>query len=273
MKKLKIDMKDNNYINIQFWMVGKMQLKGNELLAYALIYGFSQDGRTKFTGSQNYISEWLNVSRSTTKSVLKSLAKKGLLSKIDKVVNGVKFCEYIAIVPDFSEKTGGAESDWGRAESGQGGGRKLPRGRAESGHNNLEDSIDDNLSNNLGKKEKPNFGKSRTDLAKQMILEKNPDYSFSIDDHKHLKSILIRLYEKEKKFREKKKMQKPKDHEVVAMLESMIDNLPKWVTHWDLSLIDRKFNSFIQNLKNGKGKKSDWTEQDFQEWLDSFDDQ
>jgi hypothetical protein len=41
----------NNYISIQGWMVEQLGLKGNELLAYALIHGFSQDGKNQFTGS------------------------------------------------------------------------------------------------------------------------------------------------------------------------------------------------------------------------------
>ena len=31
-----------NYLNIQGWMVQDLELKGNELLAYALIFGFCQ---------------------------------------------------------------------------------------------------------------------------------------------------------------------------------------------------------------------------------------
>lgn len=36
-------MKKGSYLTIQDWMVTDLHLKGNELLAYALIYGFSQD--------------------------------------------------------------------------------------------------------------------------------------------------------------------------------------------------------------------------------------
>ena len=47
---------DNNYINIQGWMVSKLNLKGNDLLIYAIIYGFSQTNNQRFTGynSINY---------------------------------------------------------------------------------------------------------------------------------------------------------------------------------------------------------------------------
>ena len=39
-------MKSDNYIVIQGWMVNELNLKGNDLLVFALIYGFTRDGRT-----------------------------------------------------------------------------------------------------------------------------------------------------------------------------------------------------------------------------------
>ena len=34
-------MENNNYINIQGWMINNLGLKGNALVIYAIIYGFS----------------------------------------------------------------------------------------------------------------------------------------------------------------------------------------------------------------------------------------
>ena len=48
------DIKNDNYIAIQGFMVKELELTGNELIAYALVYGFSQDGESKFKGSLNY---------------------------------------------------------------------------------------------------------------------------------------------------------------------------------------------------------------------------
>ena len=39
--------KKQSYIVVLDWMVEKYHLKGNELLAYALIYGFSQDEESR----------------------------------------------------------------------------------------------------------------------------------------------------------------------------------------------------------------------------------
>lgn len=93
-----LDMKDNNYIQISGWMVKKLGLKGNDLLAYALIYGFSQDGSSCFAGSAKYIADWLNIDRRNALVVLGRLVDRGLIVKNDKIVNGVKLCDYQVVL-------------------------------------------------------------------------------------------------------------------------------------------------------------------------------
>lgn len=92
-------VKKEKYICIQEFMVRDLNLKGNELIVYALIYGFSQDDTQFFSGSLNYIADWINSSKTTVRNILKSLCDKGLLIKRDKYINDVKFCEYKASVP------------------------------------------------------------------------------------------------------------------------------------------------------------------------------
>lgn len=74
-------MKDNTYLNIQSFMIKELDLKGTELLVYAIIYGFSQDEKSEFKGSISYLAEWCNVSRQTIITALKNLVDKGLLEK------------------------------------------------------------------------------------------------------------------------------------------------------------------------------------------------
>ncbi len=71
--------KSKNYINIQGWMTSELQLKSNELILYAIIYGFSQDDKSEFYGSLSYIQKMLNISRPTVTKTLKSLIKKGFV--------------------------------------------------------------------------------------------------------------------------------------------------------------------------------------------------
>lgn len=87
-------MKASNYVQIQGWMVSDLGLKGNHLLAYALIYGFSQDGNSQFTGSIKYICKWLNCSRGTVIKVLKDLTNRKLLIKEQVTINNVTYNKY-----------------------------------------------------------------------------------------------------------------------------------------------------------------------------------
>ena len=94
-------MKNENFITIQGWMVNELNLSGNDLICYAVIYGFSQDDNY-WEGSQTYLSEWLGVSRRTTIDILNRLILNGLIDKQEYEVNKVKFCKYKAIVPNFT---------------------------------------------------------------------------------------------------------------------------------------------------------------------------
>lgn len=109
-------------------MVNELSLSGNDLICYAVIYGFSQDDNF-WDGSQSYLSDWLGVSRRTVIDILKRLISNGLIVKQEYEVNNVKFCKYKAIVPN----TIGCE------DSAQGG---------------SEDSAHDNNNNNKNKEEK-----------------------------------------------------------------------------------------------------------------------
>lgn len=87
----------DNYITISGWMVTELNLKGNELIIYAMIYGFSQAENQIFDGSINYLCEWLQASRPTVINTLKSLVEKGLIVKNEKAVNNIKYVEYRAV--------------------------------------------------------------------------------------------------------------------------------------------------------------------------------
>ncbi|MBO7735205.1 MAG: winged helix DNA-binding protein [Methanobrevibacter sp.] len=108
-------VKDDNFINIQGWMVNRLGLNGNELICYALIYGFCQDGRSVFSGGLKYISGWLNISERSTIDVLKRLTEKGYIEKKNceaGKVNGYVCCPVDKSVNNPVDKccTGGEES-------------------------------------------------------------------------------------------------------------------------------------------------------------------
>lgn len=71
------------FIAIQSWMVKRLGLKSNELIIYALIHGFCQDGHSYFYGSIRYIMDSTNLSKETVLTVLQSLVRKSLIVKKD----------------------------------------------------------------------------------------------------------------------------------------------------------------------------------------------
>lgn len=89
-------VKENAYITIQSFMINDLHLKGNSLLIYAIIYGFSQDGEQWYTGSSKYLAEWTNLSKRAVYDCLKKLTEDGVIEKEVKEINGVKFCNYRA---------------------------------------------------------------------------------------------------------------------------------------------------------------------------------
>ena len=89
-------VKDNTYVHIEAFMVNDLHLSGNELITYAIIYGFSQDGESWFTGSRGYIAEWCQTSKNTVSNNLKKLVQKGLLDRRERTQNGVTLVDYRA---------------------------------------------------------------------------------------------------------------------------------------------------------------------------------
>ena len=101
---MNITLNDNNFIAIQGWMRTKLNLKGYELIVYALIYGFSQDGDSKFSGTRRYIAEWCGCSMRTVDNTLASLLSKQLIIKHEKYVNGVRSFDYTAAPAELAAR-------------------------------------------------------------------------------------------------------------------------------------------------------------------------
>lgn len=87
-------IRDSNYITILAPMITQLKLKGNELLVFALIHGFSQDGESRFKGSLRYLIEWTGLDKTTVIKILKSLVEKQYINKFEYEKNKVRYCEY-----------------------------------------------------------------------------------------------------------------------------------------------------------------------------------
>ncbi len=143
MNEKKPKISNENYLVIQGWMVNELKLKGNELLIYAIIYGFTQEENQVFSGSLQYLADWINSTKESVRKCLKSLVDKGLIVKGDEYKNEVKFCWYYA-AKGYTTKLVGVYN-------------KVGGGIQQSCINNIEDNIEDNKKKNYKKKsfEKP----------------------------------------------------------------------------------------------------------------------
>jgi len=130
-----------NFITVQGWMAQNMNLKGNNLLAFALIFGFCQDKESQFKGSLKYICEWLQCSRGTAMNALSFLVENDLIVKKVISKNLVTFNEYT-----ISERV---------VQILNGGGSKIERGGGSKiePNNIVLNNIEDNNTLNI-KKEK-----------------------------------------------------------------------------------------------------------------------
>ena len=70
----------NPYVTIQMPMAeNKLIENAEEMIIYAIIYGFSQDGESWYYLSLDYLAKWCKCSKDTARRAVHSLTKKGLL--------------------------------------------------------------------------------------------------------------------------------------------------------------------------------------------------
>ena len=121
----------------------EMGLKGNELIVFAVINGFSQNGNGSFHGNLAALQEMCGrASRQTITDILKSLVDKGLINKTEVNLNGVKNISY-SVCPKIGQGVQKMDMDV----------QKLDKGCPKNGHiYNKDINISPTEINNKGKR-------------------------------------------------------------------------------------------------------------------------
>ena len=103
-------MENTGFTTIQDWMLD-LPLSYREIAIYAIIYGFSQDGETRFEGSLGYLARKTKSTKNTARAALQKLMAEGLIEqgKINRY--GVEFHTYKVI------STGGAKIGVGECKN------------------------------------------------------------------------------------------------------------------------------------------------------------
>lgn len=177
-------IQDNNYFQISGWMLNRLKLKGTDLQIYAIIYGFSQDGESEFTGSLQYLCDFTGTSRPTVIKALKSLVEKEFIIKTENNINGVIFNRYKANLQVVKKLYGGGKEilPEGSKETLQGGGKEtLPNNKVldnKYNNNNIYNVVLQYLNEKANTKFRSNSKTTQSHINAR-IAE-----GFSIDDFK-----------------------------------------------------------------------------------------
>lgn len=83
----------DGFIVIRSWMI-ELGLSGNELIVFALINGFSMDGKSTFNGGLEYLCNQTGIARRTAINCLKRLTEAGMIKKTSVKKNGVDYSAY-----------------------------------------------------------------------------------------------------------------------------------------------------------------------------------
>ena len=167
-------IKQKSHIVIDAYML-QLGLKGNELLIYALIAGFCQDGVSECWTSQETMAEWCGgISTRAVRDILQNLITKKLITKKECLNKNVKYSyKVVEIVPELSSNEQEVFST--QQELSSGGDRNFfPVGQELSSGNNKIDNIYDNKIDNITIKEKKEIKEKKKDLpeTKERVFKK-----------------------------------------------------------------------------------------------------
>ena len=167
-------IKQKSHIVIDAYML-QLGLKGNELLIYALIAGFCQDGVSECWTSQETMAEWCGgISTRAVRDILQNLITKKLITKKECLNKNVKYSyKVVEIVPELSSN--GQEVFSTQPELSSGSDRNfLPVVQELSSGNNKIDNIYDNKIDNITIKEKKEIKEKKKYLpeTKERVFKK-----------------------------------------------------------------------------------------------------
>ena len=129
-------MPDGGFLVIQKWMLTKLNLKSTELLVYAIIYGFSQDGQGECWASLDYFLLWTGASRASVIRAINSLEEKGLIKRRKRVGT----TSALSVVLEKTNRSkGSVKMTQGGVKMRRGGVKMRPNNKEDNKTNNKEE--------------------------------------------------------------------------------------------------------------------------------------
>ena len=92
------------YYQVAGWMINDLNLKGQELICYAVIYSLSQLGQGRYLAGLDYLASFMQCSQPTASKALKGLQDRGLIAKEEVTTDTGRRVLYYCTNPDEGEK-------------------------------------------------------------------------------------------------------------------------------------------------------------------------
>jgi hypothetical protein len=229
-------MNDSEYYIASGWMKNQLGLEGDEMVVYAIIYGYSQDGISKFQGTAQRIADWIGKEKRTVYKILKSLCEKGLIERHEKRVNDVPVIDYSVAI---DRVPGSAKNVLPPCEK-----RTTPSAKnappVQKSYGGSAKNVLPPCKNLTGVVQKMQGGSAKILHLKDSIYT-NKDSIKTYKDNTGLPEYFIRLWQSE-----------PDIVNCLARLKSPND----WAEYWRLYQgtkedIKRSWNNFIDGVKTG----------------------
>lgn len=238
-------MKNDNYFTVQGFMVNDLKLSGTELMTYAIIYGFSQDGESWFKGSRPYIASCMNVSLPTVDKALKGLESKGLIIHdtyaSEKGYTGYK---YRAVISAIGKETLPLKNLEGGSKETLGGTPKETLGGVVK--NLYPININNtNIDNNIGNKKR--FSAKEAILGCELSENLKQSLTEWVDYKKQRKETYTEIGFKKLLTEVKNKQSMYGDVAIIDAIESSMMNNYKGISWWNLEKKPKGNNNSLAN--------------------------
>lgn len=137
----------NGYYMVNYWFISDLKLKGTKLIIFSIIYGFSQDGKSYFTGSQEYLAKFANVNRPTANIVLNQLIDIGYI-KVEIIQNKKAYAVNLEKINSVRKSnTNCLKVEQTKFENQTDGVRKSNKNCSKIEHNNIDNIVDNIVDN------------------------------------------------------------------------------------------------------------------------------
>jgi len=88
------------YYQVAAWMINDLNLKGQELICYAIIYSLSQLGQGRYFSGLDYLASFMQCSQPTASKALKGLQDRGLIAREEVTTDTGRRVLYYCTNPD-----------------------------------------------------------------------------------------------------------------------------------------------------------------------------